>query len=315
MSEMTAEAANRTLVCSVLFIDIVGYSKKGVTEQVRIKQAFNSVLGNALEQVPPRERVVVDTGDGAAVTFLGDPEGALFVALAVLDAVGELPVRMGINLGPVSLMKDINGSDNVIGDGINVAERVMSFAAQDQLLVSRSFFEVVSLLAPDYAAMFRHEPTRTDKHERAHDLYSVTDAVRVGRRVQEAQARLKSQRRSAAPEPRDAGPAQIFDAGTHFIVSGHSQSRVQEAVQALRLQGCKLISPVSQVGSKWVASVENPRLANPATVQEMGFKRFISGPTREAVLAKIQELVERGAVLIRDAELADGVWTAVCEKT
>jgi class 3 adenylate cyclase len=311
---MTTETANRTLVCSVLFIDIVGYSKKGVTEQVRIKQAFNHVLSNALEQVPPRERVVVDTGDGAAITFLGDPEGALYVALAVLDAVGEVPVRMGINLGPVSLMKDINGSDNVIGDGINVAERVMSFAAQDQLLVSRSFFEVASLLSPDYAALFRHEPSRTDKHERAHDLYSVTDAVRVGRRVQEAQARLKTRRRTA-PEPADAGPAQIFDAGTHYIVSGHSRSRVQEAVEALRLQGCKLISPAAQVGSKWLASVENPRLANPATVQDMGFKRFISGPTRESVMAKVQDLLERGAVLIQEAELADGVWTAVCEKT
>lgn len=309
------EESGRTRVCSVLFIDIVDYSRRDVAEQVRLKNMFNLVMTSALGHVEPEERVVVDTGDGAAITFLGDPERALYVGLEVFDNVGELPVRMGINLGPVSLMKDLNGLDNVIGDGINVAERVMSFAAQDQLLVSRSFFEVVSLLAPDYAAMFRHEPTRTDKHERAHDLYSVTDAVRVGRRVQEAQARLKSQRRSAAPEPRDAGPAQIFDAGTHFIVSGHSQSRVQEAVQALRLQGCKLISPVSQVGSKWVASVENPRLANPATVQEMGFKRFISGPTREAVLAKIQELVERGAVLIRDAELADGVWTAVCEKT
>ena len=170
---MTTETANRTLVCSVLFIDIVGYSKKGVTEQVRIKRAFNAVLAGALEQVPARERVVVDTGDGAAVTFLGDPEGALFVALAVLDAVGEVPVRMGINLGPVSLMKDINGADNVIGDGINVAERVMSFAAQDQLLVSRSFFEVVSLLSPDYASLFRQEPSRTDKHERAHELYSA----------------------------------------------------------------------------------------------------------------------------------------------
>ena len=311
---MTADTANRTLVCSVLFIDIVGYSKKGVTDQVRIKRAFNHVLSNALEQVPARERVVVDTGDGAAVTFLGDPEGALYVALAVLDAVGEVPVRMGLNLGPVSLMKDINGLDNVIGDGINAAERVMSFAAQDQLLVSRSFFEVVSLLSPDYAALFRHEPSRTDKHERAHELYSVIDAVRVGRRVQEVQARLKSQRR-AVPDPADAGPAQIFDAGTHFIVSGLSQSRVQEAVQALRLQGCKLISPVAQVGSKWLASVDNPRLANPATVQEMGFKRFISGPTREAVMARVEDLLGRGAVLIREAEFADGVWTAVCEKT
>jgi class 3 adenylate cyclase len=309
-----AHDTNRTLVCSVLFIDIVGHSKKGVGDQVRIKQWFNDVLSSALEQVTPRERVVVDTGDGAAITFLGDPEGALFVALALLDAMGELPVRMGINLGPVSLMKDINGRDNVVGDGINAAERVMSFASQGQIMVSRSFFEVISLLSKDYAELFRHEQSRTDKHDRAHDLYAVTDAVRVGRRVQEAQKRRNTQRR-AAPQVENAGPAQIFDAGSHFIVSGLSQSRVQEAVQALAVQGCKLISPMAQVGSKWIASVDNPKLAVPATIKELGFKRFVSGPTREAVMAKVQELLERGAVLVQEAELADGVWTAVCEKT
>ena len=150
-----AEQATRTLVCSVLFIDIVGYSKKGVADQVKLKRVFNELLTAALEQVAPRERVVVDTGDGAAITFLGDPEGALFVGLAVLDKVGEIPVRLGINLGPVSLVKDINGRDNVVGDGINAAERVMSFAGQGQLLVSRSFFEVMSLLSADYASLFK----------------------------------------------------------------------------------------------------------------------------------------------------------------
>jgi class 3 adenylate cyclase len=309
-----ADNSNRTLVCSVLFIDIVGYSKKGVGDQVKIKQNFNAVLTHALEQVPPRERVVVDTGDGAAITFLGDPEGALFVGLAVLDKVGEIPVRMGINLGPVSLMKDINGLDNVVGDGINVAERVMGFASQGQVLVSRSFYEVASLLSKDYTELFRKEPSRTDKHDRAHDLYAVTDAVRVGRRVQEAQSRLRTQRR-AAPQIEDDTPAQVFDAGTHFIVSAYSQARVQEAVKQLAAQGGKLISPLTRVGSKWVASVDNPKLAVKATVEEFGFKRIISGPTLEAVQLKVSDLIERGAVLVQEAELADGVWTAICEKT
>lgn len=309
-----SDNTNRTLVCSVLFIDIVGYSKKGVGEQVRLKQTFNSVLMNALEQVPPRERVVVDTGDGAAITFLGDPEGALFVALAVLDSVGEVPLRTGINLGPVSLMKDINGLDNVVGDGINVAERVMSFADQGQVLVSRSFYEVVSLLSQDYAALFRKEESRTDKHARAHDLYAVTDAVRVGRRVQEAQLRLRGRRR-AVPQAEDDSPPQVFDAGTHFIVSGYSETGVQEAVRQLAQQGSRLLSPLSQVGSKWVASVDNPKLAVQATVEEFGFKRIVSGPTKEAVELKVQDLIERGAVLVQAAELHDGVWTAVCEKT
>ena len=309
-----ADNDNRTLVCSVLFIDIVGYSKKGVGEQVKLKRVFNKILGGALEHVHAQERVVVDTGDGAAVTFLGDPEGALFVALAVLDSVGEVPVRLGINLGPVSLMKDINGLDNVVGDGINVAERVMSFAAQGQVLVSRAFYEVMALLSPDYAALFRQEASRTDKHERAHELYAVTDAVRVGRRVQEAQARLKSQR-SAAPVLEDPSPAHVFDAGTHFIVSAYSETKVRDALASLGRQGCKLISPATQVGSKWVASVDNPKLAVQAQVKELGFKRVITGPTVEAVRLKLQDLIDRGAVLVQDAELADGVWTAVCEKT
>ena len=310
-----AEPATRTLVCSVLFIDIVGYSKKGVADQVKLKRVFNELLTAALEQVAPRERVVVDTGDGAAITFLGDPEGALFVGLAVLDKVGEIPVRLGINLGPVSLVKDINGRDNVVGDGINAAERVMSFAAQGQLLVSRSFFEVMSLLSADYASLFKQERSRLDKHNRAHDLFAVTDAVRVGRRVQEAQARLRRSQRRAAPVPEDDAPAQVFDAGTHFIVSARSQAKVQDAVKKLAAEGCQLLSPMAQVGSKWVASVGNPRLTVQAKVETFGFKRVITGPTIEAVRLKLQDLLERGATLVQDAELADGVWTAVCEKT
>jgi class 3 adenylate cyclase len=310
-----ADQATRTLVGSVLFIDIVGYSKKGVADQVKLKRVFNELLTVAMEQVSPRERVVVDTGDGAAITFLGDPEGALFVGLAVLDKVGEIPVRLGINLGPVSLVKDINGRDNVVGDGINAAERVMSFAGQGQLLVSRPFFEVMSLLSADYASLFKQERSRLDKHNRAHDLFAVTDAVRVGRRVQEAQARLRRSQRRAVPVPEDDAPAQVFDAGTHFIVSARSQAKVQDAVQKLAGQGCQLLSPMAQVGSKWVASVGNPRLTVQAKVETFGFKRVITGPTIEAVRLKLQDLLERGAVLVQDAELADGVWTAVCEKT
>ena len=41
---------------------------------------------------------------------------------------GTVPVRLGVNLGPVRLVKDLNGQMNIIGDGINVAQRVMSFS-------------------------------------------------------------------------------------------------------------------------------------------------------------------------------------------
>ncbi len=170
------ESSSRTLVCSVLFLDIVEYSKKPVTDQLQLKQAFNQVLAASLEQVAARDRVILDTGDGAAVTFMGDPEDALFAAMAMRDGAGAVPVRLGINLGPVRLVKDLNGQMNIIGDGINVAQRVMSFARPGQLLVSRSFYEVVSCLSRDYLSLFRHEGSRTDKHVREHEVYSVVGA-------------------------------------------------------------------------------------------------------------------------------------------
>jgi hypothetical protein len=54
-----------------------------------------------------------------------------------------------------------------------VGQRIMSFAGDNQILVSRSFFEVASLLTEGYAALFRAEGVRKDKHEREHVVYEL----------------------------------------------------------------------------------------------------------------------------------------------
>jgi class 3 adenylate cyclase len=197
------EQPSRTLVCSIVFLDIVEYSTKPVAEQLLLKQAFNKLLSTSLENVPARDRVVLDTGDGAGITFLGDPEDALFVAMSLraaarAEATGAIAIRIGINLGPVRLVKDINGQMNIIGDGINVAQRIMSFAQSGQLLVSRSFYEVVSCLSLDYASLFSYVGARTDKHVREHEVYSVGIGTDAARRVLETGS-LRVAPRSAAP--------------------------------------------------------------------------------------------------------------------
>jgi hypothetical protein len=172
---------NRTFICSVVFLDIVDYSQQPVNEQIRLKSRFNVILSEAIKDVSVNDRIILDTGDGAAISFLGDPEDALFVALSIRDAIiGEgssakpcLSACIGINLGPVKLVQDINGQRNLIGDGINVAQRVMSFAEPGQILVSRSYFEVISRLSQEYAKLFHYEGSRADKHVREHQVYSV----------------------------------------------------------------------------------------------------------------------------------------------
>src|SRR6187431_2707504 len=180
------DTANRTFICSVVFIDLVGYSKKPVTEQIRLKTSLTNNLSEAIKDIPVNDRIILDTGDGAAISFLGDPEDALFVTLSLREAMmregmtatmveasGDDSVRMGINLGPVKLVKDINGHPNIIGDGINVAQRIMSFARPGQIVVSRSYYDVVSNLASEYAKLFQYEGSRTDKHVREHEIYVV----------------------------------------------------------------------------------------------------------------------------------------------
>ena len=175
------EHGNKTIMCSVLFLDIVEYSRKSVTGQISLKDRFNSYLSAAIRDVPMTDRIILDTGDGAAINFIGDVEDALKAALSLRESLlNESPdvdhpllVRMGVNLGPVCLVRDINGQPNIVGDGINVAQRVMSFADAVQILVSRSYFDAVSRLSPQYAGMFHYQGSRTDKHVREHEVYAI----------------------------------------------------------------------------------------------------------------------------------------------
>ncbi|HEU0188222.1 MAG TPA: adenylate/guanylate cyclase domain-containing protein [Gallionellaceae bacterium] len=175
------ERGNKTIICSVLFLDIVEYSKKSVSGQITLKERFNAFLSDAIRDIPVTDRIILDTGDGAAISFLGDIEDALQVALNMRNSLLQegmqqtppLLVRMGINLGPVRLVKDINSQPNIVGDGINVAQRVMGFADVGQLLVSRSYYDAVSRLSQEYAGMFHYQGSRTDKHVREHEIYAI----------------------------------------------------------------------------------------------------------------------------------------------
>jgi len=316
MSKPAAETSadqSRTLISSVLFLDLAGYSKFGVTDQIRLKENFNELLSTALADLDARERVVIDTGDGAAVAFLGDPERALFAALAVFDNVRQLPVRMGINLGPVHVSRDINGQENVIGDGINVAQRIMSFAQPGQLFVSRTFYDTVQLLSGEYATLFQAVGGRTDKHARTHEVFAMNPAVRVARRAAETQ-RMRAQRRPSAPAgPAAAGRATVSDAGTRLIISGGTREAVEAELARLAATGVKVLAAPALVGAKWMATCENRRAAVRVNVEKLGMKSIITASTREAVELKLKELLGFGARQDGEIEEIDGVWTVVCD--
>lgn len=197
--------STRTLIASVLFLDIVEYTRQSVADQFRIKGDFNRLLADLIRSIPEDDRIIIDTGDGAALGFLADPEEVLFIAIRLRDALEAndhkdypgLYVRMGINLGPVRLVTDMNGRENLIGDGVNDANRVMGFAKGDQILVSRSFHDVVSRLSNEQYGLFKYQGIHKDKHRREHEIYEVAGggkSVREEKREEKSEEEIKAER-------------------------------------------------------------------------------------------------------------------------
>jgi hypothetical protein len=214
---------NKTSICSVVFIDIIDYSKKPVSDQIAEKECFNALLTEAIKDVAQNDRIILDTGDGAAIALMGAPEEALFVSLTIRDGIirknkesgTRLLVRMGINLGPVRVVIDINGMPNIIGDGINVAQRVMSFAEPNQILVSRSYYEVTSRLTDEITNMFAYSGVKQDKHVREHEVYVIKPLVEEGAIAEPAVTSPPPI--AAAPEP-SARQRYLFPALVLFLL-------------------------------------------------------------------------------------------------
>lgn len=177
----TGGRVNKTSICSVLFIDIIDCSLKPVSEQIENKDCFNALLTSAIKNIAESDRIILDTGDGAAVALMGAPEDALFAALVIRDGIirhnrennQHIYVRIGINLGSVIVVNDINGRLNILGDGVNVAQRIMSFASSNQIMVSRSYYEVTSRLTKEITGMFTYSGIKHDKHVREHEVYVI----------------------------------------------------------------------------------------------------------------------------------------------
>jgi len=186
IGEGTLDSPDGTFACPVLFLDLVGYSQRPIAEQLRAKQSLNCAILAAVRDLDANDRIILDTGDGLAVNFPGDPEYALVVGLELASALGNIDLdgtpiqaRIGINLGPIRLVQDVNGQTNMIGDGINAAQRVMSFARPGQILVSRSYYQLLVRTSEHCATFFAYAGLRVDKHSRTHEIYKLVASPHV----------------------------------------------------------------------------------------------------------------------------------------
>jgi TolB-like protein/Tfp pilus assembly protein PilF len=141
-------------IAHLLLIDVVGYSKLLVNEQIELVQELNQIVRRTeCFQVAEKsgKLIRVPTGDGMALVFFRSPEEPVQCALEISKALKDSPniqVRMGVHSGPISQVTDVNDRVNVAGTGFNVAQRVMDCGDAGHILLSKH-------LADDLA-QYRH---------------------------------------------------------------------------------------------------------------------------------------------------------------
>ena len=218
VTETAPRQTIRAIVASFLFTDLVGFSKKTAAEQYAAKGHLSAVLRRNLEPLRESDYWVKDTGDGALIAFVSNPEHALYMALAIAReyenaATGDGPaadtLRTGLHVGTVKESIDLEARRDFIGDGINAAKRIMDFAAPGQITASGAFFDAIANLDAAYAALFQHVGAPGDKHGRAHELYALEPSHAV---LEKLQSELTAERRETGKsQPR--APAVATEAG------------------------------------------------------------------------------------------------------
>jgi len=127
----------------LLFIDVVGYSKLLVNEQIELMQELNRIVRGTecfREAEASGKLIRLPTGDGMVLLFFHSPEQPVRCALEISQALrsqSHIQLRMGVHSGPVNQVVDVNDQMNIAGAGINVGQRVMDCGDAGHILLSK----------------------------------------------------------------------------------------------------------------------------------------------------------------------------------
>ena len=124
-----------------------------------LKKHVHGLLSKALRGLPAESRMAVESGSGAVVCFVGDPEDGINVALRLCEQVTQhhedkLSIRVALNLGTVQVAIGPQEQLQIAGEGIQHAVEVRDRAGPNELLLSHSYHRLLAQLNPARAGSF-----------------------------------------------------------------------------------------------------------------------------------------------------------------
>ena len=169
------------------FIDIVAASNPKIPTKNQVKKII--VLNELISRTDIFQKRILDatvilpTGDGMAIGFADSPEKPIRLAMELHSGINRynktqkgddiLLVRIGIDMGPVYVIKDLNNMDNVWGPGIILTRRVMDLAGDMNIFSSARIAEEVRKLSDEYKKIVHPIGDYSIKHGEELQIFNI----------------------------------------------------------------------------------------------------------------------------------------------
>ncbi|HEX8495181.1 MAG TPA: protein kinase [Pyrinomonadaceae bacterium] len=141
---------SKPVMVHVLFMDVVGFSRLPMNRQQQLLHQLQEIVSgtNEFREAKLNNQLISRAaGDGMALVFFDDPASpvrcALQISRALLGHTADIPLRMGINTGPVFRIINTAGERDVVGAGINMAQRVMDCGDAGHILISKTVADIL----------------------------------------------------------------------------------------------------------------------------------------------------------------------------
>jgi WD40 repeat protein len=181
---------------TVVFLDLVGYSKLPIEQQTCILRELQYVVTNTVNEIGRQQSVQkLPTGDGMALVFFGSPMDGVRCAASIGEKLlvrREIALRTGIHHGMVSRIVAINDQSNVAGGGINFAQRVMDCGDAGHILVTKAVADMLWELE-DWRPALRDLGVHRVKHGVKLHIYNLSNK-RFGNAKVPAKLRRRTRR-------------------------------------------------------------------------------------------------------------------------
>jgi archaellum biogenesis ATPase FlaH len=179
---------SEVLNVNFFFIDIVGLSDPSlsVRKQIAKIETLNKMITSCdiFSKGTSEKRIILPTGDGMAIGFIMNPELPLKLSMQLHQKLrnynqskksteDSISVRIGISSGPVFIVSDIKGNQNVWGPGIIVARRVMDLGDSMHILLADPLAGQLIGLKDEYRLNIRPITNYEIKHGQKITLYSA----------------------------------------------------------------------------------------------------------------------------------------------